>query len=162
MSRSKSTIVWIFIKVQKYYKKFKLCNCYIPLFNYYRISTKGKDGSRHRTTTFDTSLESWNFILFNEKILGTIGVPLWVPFGTQSTLVNVKNLKKSIFWFSKIHHNGTQNGTPMVPKVSNGTQTVPKMVPKWYPNSLTHFFKWWFFIIFQVQKMATWLLWPQF
>ena len=50
----------------------------------------------------------------------------------------------------------------MVPKVSNGTQMVPKMVPKWYPNSLTHFFKWWFFIIFQVQKMATWLLWPQF
>ena len=108
--------------------------------------------------TFDTVLESWDFILYNEKILGTIGVPLWVPFGTQSTLVNVKNLKKSIFWFSKIHYNGTQNGTPMVPKVSNGTQTVPK----WYPNSLTHFFKWWFFIIFQVQKMAIWPLWPQF
>ena len=108
--------------------------------------------------TFDTVLESWDFILYNEKIW----VPLWVPFGTQSTLVNVKNLKKSIFWFSKIHHNGTQNGTPMVPKVSNGTQMVPKMVPKWYPNSLTHFFKWWFFIIFQVKKMATWPLWPQF
>ena len=42
----------------------------------------------------------------------------------------MENLKKSIFWFSKIHYNGTQNGTPMVPKVSNGTQTVPKMVPK--------------------------------
>ena len=139
-------------------QKFKLFNCYIPLSTFYRFSTKGKDGSKHRATTFDTSLKSWDFILFNEKILGTIGVPLWVPFGTKSTLVNVKNLKKSIFWFSKIHHNGTQNGTPMVPKVSIGTQTVPKR----YPNSLTNFFKWWFFIIFQVQKMATWPLWPQF
>ena len=83
MSRSISTVVWIFIKVQKCYKKFKLFNCYIPLSTFYRISTKGKDGSRHRTTTFDTSLESWDF---NEKNLGTIGV----PFGTQSVSINLR------------------------------------------------------------------------
>ena len=44
---------------------------------------------------------------------------------------------------------------------ARGLQTVPKMVPKWYPKSLTHFFKWSFFIIFQVKRMATWPLWPQ-
>ena len=43
----------------------------------------------------------------------------------------------------------------MVPKMSNGTQMVPKMVPKWYPNSLTHFIEWSIFIIFEVKK------WPQ-
>ena len=162
MSRSISTVVWIFIKVQKCYKKFKLCNCYIPLSTFYRISTKGKDGSKHRTTTFDTVLESWDFILFNEKILGTIGVPLWVPFGTQSVPINVENFKKSIFYNTKIRHNGTQNGTPVVPKMSNGTQIVPKMVPKWYPNSLTHFIRRSIFMIFQVQKMATSPLWVPF
>ena len=155
MSRSISTVVWIFIKVQKCYKKFIFCNCYIPLFTFYRISTNSKDGSKHRTTTFDTVLESWDFILFNEKILGTIGVPLWVPFGTQSVSINVENFKKSIFYNTKIRHNGTQNGTPVVPKMSNGTQIVPKMVTKWYPNSLTHFIRRSIFMIFQVQKMAT-------
>ena len=84
---------------------------------FYKNSNNCRYGSRHRTTTFDTVLESWDFIIFNEQILGTIGVPLWVPFGTQSTLVNVENLKKSIFWFSKIHYNGTQNGTQVVPKL---------------------------------------------
>ena len=56
---------------------------------------------------------------------------------------------------TKIRHNGTQNGTPVVPKMSNGTLIVPKMVPKWYPNSLTHFIRRSIFMIFQVQKMAT-------
>ena len=111
MFRSISTVVWIFIKVQKCYKKFKLCNCYIPLSVFYRILTKGKDGSKHRTTTFDTVLESWDFILVNEKILGTIGVPLWVPFGTQSVPINVENFKKSIFYNTNIRHNGNQNST---------------------------------------------------
>ena len=158
MSRSISTVVWIFIKVQKCYKKFQLFNYYIPLSTFYRISIKGKDGSRHRTTTFDTSLESWDFILFNEKILGTIGV----SFGTQSVPINVENFKKSIFYNTKIRHNGTQNGTPVVPKMSNGTQIVPNMVPKWYPNSLTHFIRRSIFMIFQVQKMATSPLWVPF
>ena len=90
--------------------------------------------------TFDTVLESWDFILYTEKNLGTIGVPLWVPFGTQSTLVNVENLKKSIFWFSKIHYNGTQNGTPMVPKVSNGTQVVPKLPDTFFQMMIFHHF----------------------
>ena len=98
------------------------------------------------------SLESWDFILFNEKILGTIGVPLWVPFGTQSVSINVENFKKSIFYNTKIRHNGTQNGTPVVPKMSNGTQIVPKMVPKWYPNSLTHFIRRSIFMIFKFKK----------
>ena len=109
--------------------------------------------------TFDTVLESLDFILYNEKILGTIGVPLWVPFGTQSVSINVENFKKSIFYNTKVRHNGTQNGTPVVPKMSNGTQIVPKMVPKWYPNSLTHFIRRSIFMIFQVQKMATSPLW---
>ena len=129
---------------------------------FYRISTKGKDGSRHRTTTFDTSLESWDFILFNEKILGTIGVPPWVLYHSQSVSINVENFKKSIFYNPKTWHNGTQNGTPVVPKMSNGTQIVPKMVPKWYPNSLTHFIRRSIFMIFQVQKMATSPLWVPF
>ena len=90
--------------------------------------------------TFDTVLESWDLILYNEKTLGTIGV----PFGTQSTLVNVENLKKSIFWFSKIHYDGTQNGTQVVPKL---------------PDT---FFQMMIFHHFSSQKMATWPLWPQF
>ena len=130
--------------------------------NIYKNSNNCRYGSKHRTKTFDTSLESWDFILFNEKILGTIGVPLWVPFGTQSVPINVENFKKSIFYNTKIRHNGTQNGTPVVPKMSNGTQIVPKMVPKWYPNSLTHFIRRSIFMIFQVQKMATSPLWVPF
>ena len=130
--------------------------------NFYKNSNNCRYGSRHRTTMFDTVLESWDFILFNEKILGTIGVPLWVPFGTQSVSINVENFKKSIFYNTKIRHNGTQNGTPVVPKMSNGTQIVPKMVPKWYPNSLTHFIRRSIFMIFQVQKMATSPLWVPF
>ena len=64
----------------------------------------------------------------------------------------------------KIRHNGTQNNTPVVPRMSNinGTQIVPKMVPKWYPNSLTHFIRRSIFMIFQVQKMATSPLWVPF
>ena len=57
-------------------------------------------------------------------------------------------------WHSKENY-----GTPVVPKISNGTQIVPKMVPKWYPNSLTHFIRRSIFMIFQVQKMATSPLW---
>ena len=134
----------------------------MKLLNFFKNSNNCRYGSRHRTTTFDTVLESWDFILFNEKILGTIGVPLWVPFGTQSVPINVENFKKSIFYNTKIRHNGTQNGTPVVPKMSNGTQIVPKMVPKWYPNSLTHFIRRSIFMIFQVQKMATSPLWVPF
>ena len=50
----------------------------------------------------------------------------------------------------------------MVPQWYPKCLMVPKMVPKWYPNTLTHFLTWWIFIIFQVQKMATWPLWQQF
>ena len=85
--------------------------------NFYKNSNNCKYGSRHRTTTLDTCLESWDFILFNEKILGTIEVPLWVPFGTQSVSINVENFKKSIFYNTKIRHNGTQNGTQVVPQL---------------------------------------------
>ena len=48
------------------------------------------------------------------------------------------------------------------PKMSNGTQIVPKMVPKRYPNFLTHFTRRSTFMIFQVQKMATSPLWVPF
>ena len=111
MSRSIFTIVWIFIKVQKCYKKFKLCNCYIPLFTFYRISTKGKDGSKHRTTMFDTVLESWDFILFNEKILVTILGTEWYPKCTYKCGK-----------FQKIDFFTTQKFDIM----------VPKMVAWWY------------------------------
>ena len=77
--------------------------------------------------TFDTVLESFDFILYNENILGTIGVPLWVPFGTQSMPMNVENFKKNRFFCFKKFAIMVQNGTPMVPKVSNGTQVVPKL-----------------------------------
>ena len=130
--------------------------------NFNKSSNNCRYGSRHRTTTFDTDLESWDFTLFNEKILGTIGVPLWVPFGTQSVSINVENFKKSIFYNTKIRHNATQNGTPVVPKMSNGTQIVPKMVPKWYPNCLTHFIRRSNFMIFEVQNIATSPLWVPF
>ena len=43
--------------------------------NFYKNSNNCRYGSKHRTTTFDTVLESWDFILFNEKILGTIRYP---------------------------------------------------------------------------------------
>ena len=119
--------------------------------NFHTISNKVRDRSKRRTITVDTVLESWNFILWNQKILGTIGV----PFGTQSMPINAEILKKINFYDMRNRHNGTQNGTPMVPKMSNGTQMVPKMVPKWYPNSLTHFIEWSIFIIFEVKK------WPQ-
>ena len=53
---------------------------------------------------------------------------------------------------SKNRFFGFQKFIIMVPKMV--PQWYPKclMVPKRYPNSLTHFFKWWFFIIFQVKK----------
>ena len=89
-------------------------------------------------------------------------VLLWVSFGTQSVFINVENFKKSIFYNTKIRHNGTQNGTSVVPQMFTGTQIVPKMVPKWYPNSLAHFIKRSISMIFQVQKMATSPLWVPF
>ena len=67
--------------------------------------------------TFDTVLESLDFIIYNKKILGTIGVPIWIPFGTQSMPMNVENVKKIDFCFLKIRYNGTQNGTQVVPKL---------------------------------------------
>ena len=116
--------------------------------NVHEISNKVRDRSKHRTITVDTVLESWNFILWNKKILGTIGV----PFGTQSTPINARFSKNIEFYKRK------------------NAIMVPKMVPQWYPkclmvrypNTLTHFLTWWIFIIFRVQKMATWPLWQQF
>ena len=85
--------------------------------NFYKNSNDCRYGFGHCTTTFDTSLESWDFILFNEKILGTIGVPLWVPFGTQSVPIDVENFKNWFFYNTKLRHNSTQNGTQVVPQL---------------------------------------------
>ena len=119
--------LWHHITHMHFWNSIILKNRQIQFFHHFRIfhktSNKRKDGSKHHTTTFDTVLESWDFILFNEKILGTIGVPFWVPFGTQSIPINVEISKKCIFYIAKKPCNGTQNSTPVVPKMSNGTPT---------------------------------------
>ena len=67
-------------------------------------------------------------------------VPFWVPFGTQSVPINVENSKKSIFYIAKKSCNGTQNGTPVVPKMSNGTQMVAQLLDTLYKKINFHDF----------------------
>ena len=123
-------------------------------WDFNEISNKLKNRSKSCTITIDTILESWDPKLHDEKFLGTI-----------LYLKQDKNLKiwgNLDFYSTQKCHHGTQDGTPMVPRMSNGTQMVPRMVPKWYPNFLTHFIVWSIFIILRVQKMAQKPLWPSF
>ena len=82
-----------------------------------------------RLTRFQKAKTSY----FLMKIIG-------VPFGTQSVPINVENFKKSIFYNTRIRHNGTQNGTPVVPKISNGTQVVPQLLDTLYKKINFHDF----------------------
>ena len=50
--------------------------------------------------------------------LGTIGVPLWVPFGTQSVLINVESSKNRFFTTQKFNI------------------ILPKMIPQWHSKCI--------------------------
>ena len=71
-------------------------------------------------------------------------VPLGYHFGYHSvpkcTYKCGKFQKKSIVYNTKIRHNGTQNGTPVVPKMSNGTQMVSQLLDTLYKKINFHDF----------------------
>ena len=72
--------------------------------------------------------------------MGTIGVLFGVPFGTQSTPINVEILKKVDFYDIKNRHNGTQNVEWYPNGTQNSTQVVPKLSDAFYRMINFHHF----------------------